>query len=62
MTKQQAISYFGSAAKLARALGISTAAVSQWPDEISQAQADRVIGAALRLGKLDSAPTPEPAP
>ena len=33
MTKQEAISEFGSAKELAAALGISEAAVSQWDNE-----------------------------
>lgn len=32
MTKQEAVSEFGSAKELAAALGISEAAVSQWDD------------------------------
>ena len=44
ITKEQAIEAFGSAAKLARALGITKGAVSQWqPGEpIPQAQALRL--------------------
>jgi transcriptional repressor of cell division inhibition gene dicB len=34
MTKSQAIEHFGSAAALARALGVSRSAVSHWPEEI----------------------------
>lgn len=34
MTKTQAISYFGSAAACAKALGVSESAVAQWPDKI----------------------------
>ena len=50
MTKSEAAQIFGGAyADLARALDISRAGVSQWPDELSQAQIDRVIGAAIRL-------------
>ena len=49
MTKSEAAQIFGGAyADLARALDISRAGVSQWPDELSQAQIDRVIGAAGR--------------
>ncbi len=53
ISKQQAIEAFGSGAKLGRALGLGRSAISQWPKELSQEQADRVMGAALRLGKLE---------
>lgn len=36
---------------MARALGISPQAISQWPDVLSGAQSDRVTGAAFRLGR-----------
>ena len=52
MNKRDAISTFGTQAAMARALGISPQAVDQWPDDLTQGQSDRVIGAALRLGKL----------
>ena len=53
---------FDSQAGLARALGISRAAVAQWPDELTQRQIDEITGAALRLGKLQQLPSPaEPA-
>lgn len=53
MTKQQAIEIFGSSgAELGRALGLSRGRISQWPDVLDQEQMDRVIGAAMRLGKL----------
>lgn len=51
MTKQDAISIFGSGAALARALGITRGAVSLWPDVLDQRRADEVRGAAARLGK-----------
>lgn len=34
MTKSQAIEHFGSAAELARAIGVSRSAISHWPEEI----------------------------
>ena len=52
MNKIDAINMFGSAAALARAIGVTRSAVSQWPDVLDQAQADRVTGAAYRLGLL----------
>lgn len=37
MTKQEALAHFGgSVRKLAEALGLSTAAVYAWPDEIPE--------------------------
>jgi hypothetical protein len=36
---------------LADAVGLTRPAISQWPDELRQEQVDRVIGAAVRLGK-----------
>lgn len=53
MTKREAIELMGgTGADLARALGITPSAVYQWAEELSQEQADRVRGAALRLGRL----------
>ncbi|MBU9579588.1 Cro/Cl family transcriptional regulator [Ralstonia mannitolilytica] len=51
MTKKEAIGIFGSGAALGRALGVSRAAIWQWPDELDQKQTDTVVGAAIRLGK-----------
>lgn len=34
MTKSQAIAHFGSAANLARALGVSRSAITHWPEQI----------------------------
>jgi len=51
MTKTQAAAIFGNQTKLGEAIGISRAAISQWPDKLTQKQVDRVIGAAIRLGK-----------
>ena len=51
MRKSEAISLFGRTQNdLARALGITKSAVSQWPEELDQEKTDRVLGAALRLG------------
>lgn len=52
MKKQHAIALFGGQSKLAEALGITSQAISQWREELSTAQADRVTGAAVRLGIL----------
>lgn len=52
MTKQEAADIFGGVhADLARALDMTRGGISQWPDELTEAQQDRVIGAAIRLGK-----------
>lgn len=51
LTKQQAVSIFGSGAALGRALGISKGAISQWPDMLDQKQTAMVIGAAVQIGK-----------
>lgn len=53
MKKQEAIKIFGSAADLARALGLTRSSISQWPEDLEQAQADRVIGAAMRTGLIN---------
>jgi len=68
MTKQQAISLFGGVGKLARALGITSQAVSLWQDgELPERRANEIIGAAVRLelwpcgnGCVD--PNSQPAP
>ena len=53
MTKREAIAMFGSTHQaLADAVGVTRAAITQWPDELRVDQIDRVIGAAVRLGKL----------
>lgn len=58
MKKSQAVTLFGSVGDLAKALGITPQAIYQWPDDLPQRTADEVIGAAVRLGKLPSAPWP----
>ena len=54
MTKTDAIQLFGSQTALARALGLTDSAVSQWPEELTQERIDRVTGAAIRLGLLNA--------
>lgn len=52
MEKKTAVSIFGTQAAMARALGITPQAVHQWPDPLPQSYVDRVVGAAIRMGKL----------
>lgn len=53
MTKDNAIRFFGTTVtELAAAVGVTRSAVSQWPEELRPWQVDRVLGAAVRLGKL----------
>lgn len=50
MTKNQAAGLFGTShAGLGRYLNISRQAISNWPDELTDVQTERVLGAALRL-------------
>lgn len=52
MTKQQAIDIFGgTGADLGRAVGLTRARISQWPETLEQRETDLVVGAAIRLGK-----------
>ena len=51
LSKQAAIQLFGGQSQdLARALGVTPGAVSQWPEDLRPEQVDRVVGAAVRLG------------
>jgi len=43
MTKQEAIRAFGSGAALARALGLTRGAISQWPDVLDQRRGRRFL-------------------
>ena len=52
MTKTEAVGMFGGTqASLARALKMTRAAISRWPDTLTESQVDRVLGAAIRCGK-----------
>lgn len=53
MRKREAIELFETGAGLARAVGLTRGRISQWPDELTQKQVDLVVGAALRLGKIE---------
>lgn len=51
MTKQDAIRLFGGVGKLARALGVTSQAVSLWADgELPQRRVNEIVGAAMRAG------------
>lgn len=51
MKKVDVINFFGGRkAYLARAVGLTPAAVQQWGDELPRAMQDRVIAAAVRKG------------
>lgn len=52
MTKSEAVSIFQTIPSLAKALGLTPQAVYQWPAELRLEQADRVVGASLRLQRL----------
>lgn len=59
MRKEDAIEIFGSPVDLAKALGVTRQAIYQWPDKLGMDQADRVIGAAVRLGKIKTSENPK---
>lgn len=49
MTKTEAINLFGKTAMpLAKAMGVTKAAIGNWPEELTQNLEDRVIGAYVR--------------
>lgn len=60
MKKSDAITLFGTVADLAKAMGMTRQGIYQWPDELPLATEDRVIGAAIRLGKMQPALVPTP--
>lgn len=51
MDKSQLISFYGSNAQAAKAIGISTAGMSIMKDKLSQKSIDRIIGYLHRNGK-----------
>lgn len=53
MTKKDAIDLFNDVKSLAAALGVSRHAIYQWPDQLDQRKVDLVIGAAVRLGRIN---------
>ena len=51
MTKNEAVALFKTRRLLAEALGITTQAVGQWPEQLTQRISDRVLGAKQRIKK-----------
>ena len=51
LTKQDAVAIFGTQSALAKALGLTKSAISQWPDNLGRLRAAAVIGAAVQAGK-----------
>lgn len=52
MKKNDAINYFGSSIKLAKALGLNKSAVSQWGEEVPELRAfqlERLTGGELKV-------------
>ena len=52
MKKDEVLAYFGTQVQLAKALGISQAAISKWPDQVPmlrQYQIERLTGGALKV-------------
>lgn len=50
MTKTQALKLFGGNTKLAKALGKTPGAVSQWSDDMPQNRVNEIVGCAVRQG------------
>ncbi len=51
MLKSDALAFFDGVVRLSEAMEITHSAVSAWPEVLTRSQADRVRGAAVRLGK-----------
>ena len=59
MTKSEAINLFSSVSELADALDVSRQAIYKWPHgELKQEQVDRIVGAAIRTGRMNPADAP----
>jgi len=52
MDKQIVIALWHNKRRAAKALGITRQAIQNWPDELPLFQRDRVVGAAIRDGKV----------
>ena len=53
MRKKIAYVIFDGRVEMAKALGLTPQALTQWPETLSIRQQDQVIGAGLRTGKID---------
>lgn len=53
-TMNQAVELFGSKAEIGRALNKTRSAISAWPNRFSLAQKDRILGAAIRTGRINA--------
>lgn len=51
-TRTEAIQLFGTVAEMARALDVTHQAIYAWPEQLKQYHIDRVVGAAIRTGRL----------
>ncbi len=56
MYKTDAIHVFGNKTQFAQAIGVSKGRISQLPEVLGQAITDRVVGAAVRLGRIHRLP------
>lgn len=52
MNKQDAVKLFGSVKIMAEVLDLTPNAIYMWPDQLQQCHIDRVVGAAIRTGRL----------
>lgn len=48
MQKKEVIEFFGSVDAVAKLVGSTSGAVSQWPDTLSYRVQDRILGACMR--------------
>lgn len=58
MKKKDAVDYFGAPSKLAKALSISQAAISQWPDDVPPLRAFQLE--IITEGALKAQPSESP--
>lgn len=58
MKKSSAIKMFGSVGALASAYGCTRQAIYQWPEDLPQGIADRVLGAYVRSNQSPSSADP----
>ena len=51
MTKSEAKELFGTVRNICKVLGVQTQSYYRWPDELTQARSDQLVGAYLRLAE-----------